>query len=54
MNQQPFISLVNQILHDKYKDPNAATSAIERQVDEMIYELYELTPEEIEIVEGKR
>jgi len=32
MGQQPFISLVNQILHDKYKDPNAATSALERQI----------------------
>jgi hypothetical protein len=53
MGQQPFISLVNQILHDKYKDPNAATSALERQIDKMVYELYELTPEEIDIVEGR-
>ena len=33
--------------------PTADTSALERQIDEMVYELYELTPEEIEIVEGK-
>jgi hypothetical protein len=26
---------------------------LERQIDKMVYELYELTPEEIEIVEGK-
>lgn len=29
------------------------TSALEKQIDEMVYKLYELTPEEIEIVEGK-
>ncbi len=32
----------------------ADTSALERQIDEMVYALYALTPEEIEIVEGKR
>jgi len=32
---------------------NADTSALERQIDEMVYELYGLTPEEIAIVEGK-
>lgn len=28
-------------------------SALERQIDEMVYALYGLTPEEIAIVEGK-
>ncbi|MDO9289329.1 MAG: hypothetical protein Q7T83_11130 [Thermodesulfovibrionales bacterium] len=61
--QQPFITLVDQILAAKKQPPsspfskgelnNADTSALERQIDEMVYELYELTPEEIEIVEGK-
>ena len=37
----------------KKKDPNADTIALEKQIDEMVYELYELTPEEIEIVEGR-
>ncbi|MDP3259099.1 MAG: hypothetical protein Q8M34_00740 [Thermodesulfovibrionales bacterium] len=32
---------------------NADTSALERQIDEMVYKLYDLTPEEIAIVEGK-
>ena len=31
----------------------ADTSALERQIDEMVYELYGLTPEKIAIVEGK-
>ena len=63
MNQQPFITLVDQILSAKKKDPNAPacalphadrdTSVLERQIDKMVYALYGLTPEEIEIVEGK-
>ncbi|MBI4847478.1 MAG: hypothetical protein HY808_02735 [Nitrospirae bacterium] len=51
--QQPFITLVDQILTAKKKDPNADTSALEKQIDEMVYALYGLTPEEIAIVEGK-
>ena len=50
---QPFITLVDQILAAKKKDPNADTSALERQIDKMVYELYGLTPEEIEIMEGR-
>lgn len=49
--EQPFITLVEQILTAKKKDPNADTSAIERQIDEMVYKLYDLTPEEIAIIE---
>jgi hypothetical protein len=51
--QQPFITLVDQILAAKKKDPQADTSALERQIDEMVYKLYGLTPEKIAIVEGK-
>ncbi|RJQ38143.1 MAG: hypothetical protein C4550_07155 [Nitrospiraceae bacterium] len=46
-------NLVDQILTAKKKDPNADTSALEKQIDEMVYALYGLTPEEIAIVEGK-
>ncbi len=46
MNQQPFITLVDQILAAKKKDPNADTSALEKQIDEMVYKLYDLTPEQ--------
>jgi type II restriction/modification system DNA methylase subunit YeeA len=31
----------------------ANTSALERQIDEMVYKLYGLTDDEIAIVEGK-
>ena len=53
MNQQPFITLVDQIITAKKKDPNANTSALERQIDEMVYKIYGLTDGEVEIVEGK-
>jgi len=54
---------LNQILAAKKQPPqspfdkgelrDADTSALERQIDEMVYELYGLTDEEIAIVEGK-
>lgn len=34
--------------------PNADTSALEKQIDQMVYELYGLTDDEIAIVEGKK
>ncbi|MBZ0191096.1 MAG: Eco57I restriction-modification methylase domain-containing protein, partial [Candidatus Kuenenia stuttgartiensis] len=50
--QKPFIAVVDQILITKKKDPSTDTSAMERQIDQMVYKLYDLTPEEIAIVEG--
>jgi hypothetical protein len=41
-----------QILAAKQKDPNADTSALERQIDQMVYNLYGLTEDEIKIVEN--
>ncbi len=52
--QQPFITLVDQILVLKQKNPHADTSALERQIDEIVYKLYGITPEEIAIIEGGR
>jgi hypothetical protein len=37
---------------DKRELKNTDTSALERQIDEMVYALYGLTPEEIAIVDG--
>lgn len=37
----------------KRADPSADTSAWEREIDERVYRLYGLTPEEIKIVEAK-
>ena len=47
----PFIALVNQILD--LKKIGGDTATLERRIDVMVYELYDLTREEIAIVEGK-
>jgi len=52
IKQQPFISLVDQILAAKKINPLADTKELERKIDEMVYKLYELSKDEIEILEG--
>ena len=46
------VALVNQILMAKQRDAEADVSALEREIDELVYALYGLTPEEIKLVEG--
>ncbi len=43
-------SLVENILQTK-QNPNADTSALEQQIDQLVYQLYELTDEEIKMIE---
>ena len=43
---------VDQILAAKKKDTDADTSVLEKEIDRMVYKLYGLTEEEIEIVEN--
>jgi hypothetical protein len=50
--QKVFIDKVDQILSLKKDNPEADTTALEREIDFMVYELYGLTQEEIEIVEN--
>ena len=45
------VALVNRILSIKQADPNIGVSTLEQEIDQRIYELYELTLEEIAIVE---
>jgi type I restriction-modification system DNA methylase subunit len=45
--------LVDRILSAKQRDAEADTSALEREIDELAYALYGLTPGEIKIVEGR-
>ncbi len=52
-NQNDFIKIVDKILEAKKADPAADTSALEEEIDRLVYELYGLTEEEIKIVEGK-
>jgi len=49
--QKPFIELVDKILEKKKNGED--TTKEEREIDKMIYQLYELTDVEIAIIEGK-
>lgn len=51
--QKPVIALVDKILAAKKQDPSADTSALEAQIDDLVYALYGLTAEEIAVVEGR-
>lgn len=44
--------LVNEVLSIKKQNPSADITDLESQIDQLVYELYGLTEEEIGIVEG--
>jgi len=48
--QQQISELIDEILFSKKSDTN--TSELEAQIDQLVYELYGLTQEEIDIIEG--
>ncbi len=52
--QQPLIDLVENILSMREANQEADVSAIETEIDQLVYKLYNLTPDEIAIVEGHR
>lgn len=47
------ITLVEQILKSKEIDPKNDISTLESQIDSLVYELYNLSEEEINIIEGR-
>ena len=49
--QTGIIKIVNQILEVKVADSDANTTDLEQEIDERVYALYNLTPEEITIVQ---
>jgi hypothetical protein len=51
-HEESLIASVKRILAAKKANPAADTSAMEREIDQQVYALYGLTPEEIAIVEG--
>jgi hypothetical protein len=51
--QAPIVLRVDKILAAKKKDSNADTSALESEIDQLVYKLYGLTDDEIAIVEGR-
>ncbi len=50
--QTKIIGIVDQILDTKNTDPNTDTTEQENEIDDLVYELYNLTENEIAIVEG--
>jgi adenine-specific DNA-methyltransferase len=50
--QEEIIKLVDDILMLRKDDAKTEIKDIERQIDQLVYKLYDLTPEEIEIVEN--
>ena len=51
-SQNVFIGIVDNILKRKEQDPSSDTTELENQIDQLVYELYELTDDEIKIIEG--
>lgn len=51
--QKPFIALADKILKLKAKDSTTDTSTLESEIDSLVYKLYNLTENEIKIVENK-
>ena len=49
---KPIIALVDKILAAKKENPTADTSKWEAEIDEKVFDLYDLTPDEREIVKG--
>jgi adenine-specific DNA-methyltransferase len=46
-------SLVDEILEQKRGNPHADTRDLERAIDELVYRLYDLTDDEIRLIESK-
>ena len=49
-SKEKIISLVNKILSIKKKDPQTDTTELETQIDELVYDLYDLSSEERNII----
>ena len=51
---EKFKNAISSIINIKKTDPSSDTSALESEIDRLVYELYGLTEEEIRIVEGRQ
>ena len=49
--QQPIIDIVDNLIQQKRANPNSDTSSLEQEIDKLVYQLYNLTPEKIAIIE---
>lgn len=50
--QLPIVSLVDQIIVTTRNDPTWNTAPLEREIDQLVYKFYDLTPDEIAIIEA--
>jgi hypothetical protein len=50
--EKEICNLLDDIIEKKKLNPKADTKALESQIDQLVYQLYDLTEEEIKIVEG--
>ena len=50
--QKPITEKVDEIIAQKKKNSSANTIHLEKQIDQMVYELYALSENEIEIIES--
>ncbi len=50
-DQKPFITLVDTIIDQKSKGEDSTTA--EKEIDQLVYKLYDLTAEEVKLVEGE-
>lgn len=53
-HQKTITKIANQILAAKKNDPTVDTSSLETEINRLVYKLYDLTGDEIAIVEGKQ
>ena len=44
----------NKVLEAKKQDKDADTGQWEMKIDELVYRLYDLTEEEVSVIEGKK
>ena len=51
--QKEVVKLVDRILAAKRRNPEVDTAALEQEIDDLVYDLYGLTPQEIAVVEGE-
>jgi hypothetical protein len=52
-SQEKIEIIADQILNKKSQDNSADTTDLESQIDQLVYQLYDLTEEEIKIIEGE-
>ena len=49
--QQTIMDIVDKIIQQKRSNPYSDTSILEKEIDNLVYQLYNLTPEEIAVIE---